>query len=64
MSTTNNPFLARIAVFDGNNWSSFSKDIQVFFQLEGIWDIVNGTKKKPSDAAEAEKWVRNNERVL
>ena len=63
MSTTNNPFLARNTVFDGTNWSSFSKDVQVFFQLEGIWDIVNGTKKKPSDAGEGEKWTRNNERA-
>ncbi|KAF7345508.1 hypothetical protein MVEN_01569300 [Mycena venus] len=63
MSTTNNPFLARIAVFDGTNWSSFSKDVQVFFQLEGIWDIVSGAKKKPSDTDEGEKWTRNNERA-
>ncbi len=63
MSTSNNPFLTRITVFDGANWSSFSKDIQVFFQLEGIWDIVDGTKTKPSGTDEAEKWVRNNERA-
>ncbi|KAF7340496.1 hypothetical protein MSAN_02121000 [Mycena sanguinolenta] len=63
MSTTNNPFLARVTIFDGNNWGSFSKDTQVFFQLEGNWEIVNGTKKKPSDADEAEKWTRQNERA-
>ncbi|KAF7354465.1 Retrovirus-related Pol polyprotein from transposon TNT 1-94 [Mycena venus] len=63
MSTTNNPFLAHIAVFDSTNWSSFSKDVQVFFQLEGIWGIVNGTTKKPTDADEAAKWTRSTERA-
>lgn len=63
-TTTNlNPFLARIAVFDGSNWPSFSKDAQVFFQLDGTWDILDGKRKKPTDADEAAKWTRNNERA-
>ncbi|KAJ7720117.1 hypothetical protein DFH07DRAFT_716212, partial [Mycena maculata] len=35
----------------------------VFFQLEGIWEIVDGKKKKPADAVEGEKWDRSNERA-
>ena len=40
-----------IPKFDGTNWVSFKKDVEVYFILEGNWGIVSGDTAKPADAA-------------
>jgi hypothetical protein len=52
-----------IPKFDGTNWVSFKKDIEVYFGLEGIWEIISGTKAKPADADKALKWDASNTRT-
>jgi hypothetical protein len=63
MPTTNNIFLSRVANFTGQNWATFTKDVENFFWLEGSWDIVNGSKPRPTDPAGAAEWDKANDRA-
>jgi gag-polypeptide of LTR copia-type len=38
---------ASIPKFSGTNWVTFKKDVEVYFQLEGLWEIVSGAEVKP-----------------
>lgn len=61
---TNYSFLSRVENFNGANWSRFKKDLQVYFQLEGSWDVVDGTIAKPPSRGEGyADWIRMDERA-
>jgi len=63
MSSTNlTALFTSINKFSGTNWVTFKKDIQVFFQLDGTWDVVSGDKARPSEAAAAAEWDRIDKR--
>src|SRR3984885_4801891 len=57
-STTTNLTLLYTSIpkFSGDNWVSFKKDIAVFFQLDGTWDIVSGVEVRPRDVDAAVTW--------
>ena len=51
-----------IPKFNGTNWVSFRKDVEVYFTLEGNWDIISGVTPRPTDANEAMDWDKANTR--
>jgi hypothetical protein len=51
-----------IPKFDGTNWVSFKKDVEVYFKLEGNWGIISGSTTRPSNAEKGEDWDTLNER--
>jgi hypothetical protein len=57
-STTTNLTLlfTSISKFSADNWVSFEKDNEVFFQLDGTWDIVSGVEVRPRDVDAAVTW--------
>ncbi len=40
-----------VPVFDGSNWSTWSKAMTAFFMLQGLWGYVTGTIAIPVIAA-------------
>lgn len=52
-----------IPKFDGTNWVSFKKDVEVYFELEGNWGIISGSTARPADAVEGSDWDAANKRV-
>ena len=58
MSTTTGitSLYTSIPKFSGTNWVNFKKDIQVFFQLDGIWDIMSGKEVKLTEETAVATW--------
>jgi hypothetical protein len=57
MTTTSlNSIFANIPKFDGTNWHTFQKDIEVYLQLDGIWGVISGAEKKPTDPVDLATW--------
>ena len=56
-STTTNLTLLYTSIpkFSGNNSISF-KDLEVFFQLDGTWDVVSGVEVRLRDEGAAAAW--------
>jgi len=57
MSSTTPGFitlLSGITKFNGQNWTTFKKDVEVYFAMDGYWDVI--TKTKPTEAAAAAIW--------
>ncbi len=40
-----------VPIFDGSNWSTWSKAMTAFFMLQGLWGYVTGTIPAPVIAA-------------
>ena len=45
-----------IPKFAGTNWVTFKKDVEVFFSLDGIWDVVSGAVPRPADLKDLGDW--------
>ena len=45
-----------ILKFTRMNWVTFKKDVEVFFLLDGVWDVVLGTMPKPADLKDLDAW--------
>jgi hypothetical protein len=43
-----------IGKFNGQNWTTFKKDVEVYFSIDGYWDVI--TNPKPTDTAAAVVW--------
>src|ERR1700724_3268157 len=58
MSTTSSitPLFTSIPKFSGTNWITFKKDVEVFFSLDGVWDVVSGAVPKPADLKDLGDW--------
>ena len=46
--------LSSITKFNGQNWTTFKKDVEVYFAMDGYWDVI--MKMKPTEAAAAAIW--------
>ena len=56
MSHLSSTLLLSIEKLNGKNWHSYSSAMKFWFIADGSWDIVNGTKSRPSDTAERPAW--------
>jgi hypothetical protein len=54
---------ASIPKFDGTNWVTFKKDVEVYLQLEGNWGVMSGEEKRPKDPTEAATWDGKDKRT-
>ena len=57
MSSTTPGFitlLSSITKFNGQNWTTFKKDVEVYFAMDGYWDVI--MKTKPMEATAAAIW--------
>jgi hypothetical protein len=52
----------RILKFDGTNWISFKKDVEVYFKLEGNWGIISEVTPRPMNTEKGQDWDMANER--
>ena len=59
-STT--PLFTSIPKFSGTNWVTFKKDVEVFFSLDGVWDVVSGAVPKPADLKDLGDWETKDKR--
>ena len=57
-----------IPVFDGSNWSTWSKAMTAFFMSQGLWGYVDGTITQPAvsatNQAEVALWNKNDEMAM
>src|SRR6202023_216727 len=56
------PLFTSIPKFSGTNWVTFKKDVEVFFLLDGIWDVVSGAVLKPADLKDLGDWETKDKR--
>ena len=65
MSTSTTPgfitLLTGITKFNGQNWTTFKKDVEVYFSMDGYWDVI--VKPKPKEAAAAAIWDTMNRKA-
>jgi hypothetical protein len=51
-----------ILKFNGTNWVSFKKDIEVYFKLEGNWKIISEVTPRPMNTKKGQDWDTANKR--
>ena len=58
MSTSTTPgfitLLSGITKFNGQNWTTFKKDVEVYFTIDGYWEVI--TNPKPKETAAVALW--------